>query len=237
MKSVCAYQSELIKHHYLYFLIFSIMKIGILGSGIVAKVLGSGFLKHGYHVMLGTRAPSKLEDWKSVSGGKVGSFEEAAAFGDIIVLAARGTVASDVLHLAKEKYLNGKTVIDATNPIAEGSPNDNGVLRYFTDINDSLMERLQREFPEINFVKAYNSVGNAFMVNPNFGGITPTMFICGNNDEAKKTVTEINTLFGWETEDLGKVEAARAIEPLCILWCIPGFIGKGWNHAFKLLRK
>lgn len=211
-------------------------KIGILGSGIVGKVLGSGFINNGYEVMIGTRTPSKLDDWKNSSGGQVGSFEEAAAFGDILVLASKGTIAAEVLRLAKEKNLNGKTVIDATNPIADAPP-ENGVLRYFTDINESLMERLQKEFPEVNFVKAYNSVGNAFMVNPDFGGIIPTMFICGNNDAAKKTVKEINTLFGWETEDMGKVEAARAIEPLCILWCIPGFNGGGWNHAFKLLRK
>lgn len=99
------------------------------------------------------------------------------------------------------------------------------------------MERLQKQFPEADFVKAYNSVGNAHMVDPQFGDVKPTMFICGNNDNAKKTVTEINTLFGWETEDCGKAEAARAIEPLCMLWCIPGFLGGGWNYAFKLLRK
>lgn len=211
-------------------------KVGILGSGVVAKVLGSGFIKHGYEVMLGTRSPQKLDDWKSVSGGRVGSFEEAASFGEVIVLAAKGALAAEVLSLAKEKNLNGKTVIDATNPIADKAP-ENGVIPYFTEANESLMERLQKQFPEVNFVKAYNSVGNAHMVNPDFGGITPTMFICGNNDGAKKVVKEINTLFGWETEDMGKVEAARAIEPLCILWCIPGFLGAGWNHAFKLLRK
>ena len=210
-------------------------KIGILGSGIVAKMLGAGFIKHGHEVMLGTRTASKLDEWKSASGGKVGTFEEAAAFGDVLVLAAKGTIAAEVMQLAKEKNINGKTVIDTTNPIADLPPVNN-VMSFFTDRNDSLLERLQKEFPEVHFVKAYNSVGSAHMVNPDFGGITPTMFICGNNDEAKKTVTEINTAFGWETEDCGTAEAARAIEPLCILWCIPGFNGKGWNHAFKLLR-
>ena len=211
-------------------------KIGILGSGMVGKVLGAGFIKHGYEVMIGTRTPAKLDEWKTANGGKVGSFEEAAAFGDVIVLAAKGIIAADVLRLAKEKNINGKTVIDTTNPIGEVPPT-NGVIHYFTGGNDSLMERLQKEFPEVNFVKAYNSVGNALMVNPDFGGVLPTMFICGNNDAAKKTVKEINTAFGWETEDCGKVEAAGAIESLCVLWCIPGFNGAGWNHAFKLLRK
>ena len=210
-------------------------KVGILGSGIVAKVLGSGFIKNGYEVMLGTSNPQKLEDWKSVSGGKVGSFEDAAAFGELIVLAAKGSIAAELLTNAREKNFNGKTIIDATNPIS-GAPM-NGVLPYFTDYNESLMERLQKQFPEANFVKAYNSVGNAHMVDPSFGDVKPTMFICGNNDEAKKTVRDVNTMFGWETEDLGKAEAARAIEPLCMLWCIPGFLGGGWNYAFKLLRK
>lgn len=210
-------------------------KVGILGSGIVAKVLGAGFIKNGYEVMLGTRSPQKLEDWKKASGARVGSFEEAAAFGEVLVLAAKGSVAAEVLLAAKEKNINGKTIIDATNPIS-GAPT-NGVLPYFTDYNESLMERLQKQFPEADFVKAYNSVGNAHMVDPQFGDVKPTMFICGNNDNAKKTVTEINTLFGWETEDCGKAEAARAIEPLCMLWCIPGFLGGGWNYAFKLLRK
>lgn len=111
----------------------------------------------------------------------------------------------------------------------------NGVLRFFTDINNSLMEQLQLEFPHAKFVKAFNSVGNAFMVNPQFKGGKPTMFICGNDDAAKRTVTIILNQFGWETADMGKVESARAIEPLCMLWCIPGLLRNQWLHAFKLL--
>ena len=99
------------------------------------------------------------------------------------------------------------------------------------------MEQLQAEFPEGRFVKAFNSVGNAFMINPDFGGIKPSMFICGNDADAKNQVTAINDDFGWETEDMGAVEAARAIEPLCMLWCIPGFLRNEWMHAFKLLKK
>ena len=102
-------------------------------------------------------------------------------------------------------------------------PPDNGVLKYFTTLEESLMERIQQLLPDAKFVKAFNSVGNAFMYKPNFPGGIPTMFICGNDDHAKKIVTDILTAFGWETEDMGKAEAARAIEPLCILWCIPGF--------------
>ena len=97
------------------------------------------------------------------------------------------------------------------------------------------MERLQREVPGAQFVKAFNSVGNACMVNPEFKGGKPTMFICGNSDAAKQTVTRILDQFGWEAADMGKVESARAIEPLCMLWCIPGFLRNDWVHAFKML--
>ena len=211
------------------------MKVGVLGSGDVAKVLGSGFLKHGYEVMMGTRSPGKLADWTAKnSGGRVGTFEEAAKFADVIVLAVKGNVAADALRSAGEANLSGKTVIDATNPIADLPP-ENGVLRFFTNLDESLMERLQREFAKVSFVKAFNSVGNSRMVNPQFQAGKPTMFICGNDDAAKKKVTEILDQFGWETADMGKAEAARAIEPLCILWCIPGFLRNQWTHAFKLI--
>lgn len=214
------------------------MNIGILGSGIVGRTLANGFIKHGHKVMVGTRDVSKLSDWKKEAGenGNTGTFSDAASFGEIIVLAVKGTIAIDVLTSAGEVNFSGKTIIDTTNPIAE-TPPQNGVLKFFTDLNFSLMEQLQSAFPHANFVKAFSSIGNAFMVNPDFGGIKPTMFICGNSDSAKKEVSEILDVFGFEVEDLGRTEAARAIEPLCILWCIPGFINNKWNHAFKLLRK
>jgi predicted dinucleotide-binding enzyme len=211
-------------------------KIGIIGSGVVARVLGDGFLKYGYEVMLGTRDTTKLADWLASGTGKAGSFSEAASFGDIIVLAVKGTMANSALQMAGKANHAGKIVIDATNPIADMPP-VNGVLQYYTSFGDSQMERLQEAFPETRFVKAFNSVGNNFMVDPDFNGIKPTMFICGNDPEARKGVTAILDQFGWETEDMGAAEAARAIEPLCILWCIPGFTKNSWNHAFKLLKK
>jgi len=210
-------------------------KVGIIGSGVVAQVLGSGFLSHGYEVMLGTRNASKLEEWLASSGGRAGSFSDAAAFGDILVLAVKGTVALNALQASGKDHLFGKVVIDAPNPIAEVAP-VNGVLQFFTPVNESLTERLQAAFPDVKFVKAFNSIGNHFMVNPDFGGIKPTMFICGNDAEARTTVAGILDEFGWETEDMGMAEAARAIEPLCILWCIPGFTKNQWGHAFKLLK-
>ena len=211
------------------------MRVGLLGSGDVAKTLGSGFLKHGHDVMMGTRAPAKLADWaKQNPKGRVGSFSDAAKFGELLVLAVKGTAAPDALRAAGGADLAGKPVIDATNPIAEAPPK-NGVLKFFTNLDESLMERLQREFANVHFVKAFNSVGSASMVNPQFKGGVPTMFLCGNDEAAKKTVSGILDQFGWETADMGKAEAARAIEPLCMLWCIPGFLRDDWVHAFKLL--
>ncbi len=212
-------------------------KIGILGSGVVGQVLADGFLKYGYDVKIGLRDISKLKEWKSKAGakGSAGSFSEAALFGEIIVLAVKGGAVMEALKLAGENNLNGKTLIDATNPIDDKAP-ENGVLRFFTNLDESLMEQLQKAFPKAKFVKAFNSVGNPMMVNPDYKGIKPSMFICGNDESTKGEVKHILDQFGWETEDMGKAEAARAIEPLCMLWCIPGFLRNEWTHAFKLLK-
>jgi hypothetical protein len=211
------------------------MKVGVLGSGDVAKVLASGFLKHGHDVMIGTRTSSKLADWaKRNPKGSVGGFADAAKFADLVVLAVKGTAALEALRAAGAANLAGKPVIDATNPIADAPP-VNGVVKFFTNLAESLMERLQREFAQARFVKAFSCVGNSLMINPQFKGGKPTMFICGNDETAKQTVRGILDQFGWETADMGKVEAARAIEPLCMLWLIPGFLRNDWSHAFKLL--
>ena len=212
-------------------------RIGIIGSGIVGRTLANGFIKHGYDVTIGTNTASKREDLKAKTNGKamVGSFEDAATFGEIVVLATKGTAAEAALSSAGIGNLNGKTVIDTTNPIADAPP-VKGVLQYFTSQNDSLMERLQALAIGAHFVKAFNCIGNAFMVNPDFNGVKPTMFICGNDDGAKREVSAILEQFGFDVADMGGVEGARAIEPLCILWCIPGFLTNSWTHAFKLLK-
>jgi predicted dinucleotide-binding enzyme len=213
------------------------MRVGVIGSGDVAKALATGFLTHGHQVTIGSRTAGKLADWAAqYPGARAGTFADAAEFGEFIVLAVKGKVAAEALSIAGAKNLEGKTVMDACNPI-EDAPPQNGVLRFFTDLNQSLMEQLQSQFPEANLVKAYNSVGNTCMVNPQFSGGKPTMFICGNSEAAKKQVAQVNEQFGWETADMGKAEAARAIEPLCMLWCIPGFVRNEWTHAFKLLVK
>ena len=212
------------------------MKVGIIGSGVVAQALGDGFVKHGHEVMLGTREPGKLADWVARNpAAQTATVASTAEFGELMVLAVKGTAAAEALRAAGSRNLSDKPIIDATNPIADDPP-VNGVLKFFTNFDESLMEQLQREFPAAHFVKAFNSVGSGLMVNPRLEGGRPTMFICGNDDAAKKTVNTILDQFGWEAADMGKAEAARAIEPLCILWCIPGFLRNEWTHAFKLLR-
>jgi 8-hydroxy-5-deazaflavin:NADPH oxidoreductase len=212
------------------------MRIGIVGSGAVGEALAKGFLARGDEVMRGTREPAKLAAWKASAGANasVGTFAEAARFGEVVVLAVKGTAAEAAVD-GCEGGLAGKTVLDATNPIADEPP-ANGVLRFFTGPNDSLMERLQRRAPAARFVKAFSSVGSGLMVNPRLAGGRPSMFICGNDEGAKRRASEILDAFGWDVEDLGGAEAARAIEPLCMLWCIPGFRSNDWAHAFKVLR-
>lgn len=213
------------------------MKIGVVGSGSVGKTLAAGFLKHGHAVTIGTREAAKLKEWAAEHAGvKVAGFAETAAFGEVVALAVSGDAALDALKLIGAAAIDGKPVIDACNPIGGGPP-VHGVLSYFTSLSDSLMERLQKAYPKAHFVKAFNSVGAGQMVDPHFADGKPTMFICGDDEGAKKTVATLIEDFGWEVADMGAVEAARAIEPLCMLWCIPG-IGRGdWSpHAFKLLR-
>ena len=212
------------------------MRIGVLGSGVVGQTLAAGFLRHGHETMVGTREPGKLVEWqKTHSAAKLGSVSEAAAFAEVVVLAVKGSASAQVLRSAGQSNLAGKVVIDATNPISD-SPPDHGVLSFFTRMNDSLMEQLQQEFSRSRLVKAFNSVGSVGFVNPSYAAGRPTMFICGNDEAARKLVTGILDQFGWDAADMGGVEAARAIEPLCMLWCIPGYTRNEWTHAFKLLR-
>lgn len=212
-------------------------QVGIVGSGIVGETLADGFLTHGYAVMRGSREPQKLAAWKARAGrnASTGTFAEAAAYGDLVVLAVKGTAAEASIGLCGPQALARKTVLDATNPIADGPP-VKGVLPYFTGPNESLMERLQKLAPAARFVKAFSCVGSPFMVNPKLPGGRPTMFGCGNDDTAKAEAAGILETFGWDWADMGGVEAARAIEPLAMLWCIPGILRGEWGHAFKLLR-
>jgi predicted dinucleotide-binding enzyme len=224
-----------------YFLIKNykkVMKIGILGSGEVGQALAKAFLTEGNAVRLGTRNTAKEEIVafkKENPTIGVGSFAEAAAFGELLVLAVAGPAVEEVIAAAGKNNFNHKVLIDVCNPIADALP-VNGVLNFFTGPDESLMEKTQKTLATAKVVKAFNCVGSSLMYKPHFREGKPSMFICGNDEAAKKTVTDILTSFGWETEDMGKMESARAIEQLCILWCIPGFIRNQWTHAFKLLK-
>jgi predicted dinucleotide-binding enzyme len=210
--------------------------VGIIGSGSVAKVLAKGFAQHGSTVRIGSRSVDKVAGFAAEAGIAAGTIAEVAAWADTVVLAVKGAVALDVVRGIGEDALHGKIVIDPTNPIADAPPED-GVLRYFTGPNESLMERLQAAVPGARFVKAFNTIGNALMVNPRLpGGAKPTMFVCGNDPAARDEVAALCRQFGHDVWDMGTAKAARAIEPLCILWCIPGFRENQWSHALAMLR-
>jgi predicted dinucleotide-binding enzyme len=214
------------------------MKVGVLGSGDVGRVLGAGFASLGHDVKLGTRDPQseKAKAWLAALGerGSVGNDEEAVRSGELIVLATLWSGTEHAIQLAKPENFAGKVVIDATNPLVFEPGKPPGLALGHTD---SAGEQVQRWLPDAHVVKAFNIVGNPLMVHPQLPGGPPTMFICGNNADAKKKVTEILTAFGWETSDIGGIEGARELEPMCILWVKYGFATGGWNHAFKMLKK
>lgn len=202
-------------------------RYGVMGSGEVGQALAAGLREVGHEVRIGTRDPAKHPG--------TGGFAEVARWAEALVLAVPGPAAEAVVRDAGAEHLRGKLVIDPTNPIGNEPPED-GVLRLTTGPNSSLMERLQTVFPEARFVKAFNSVGSDLMVHPKLPGGPPTMFICGNDADAKATVSALLRQFGWEPADMGTAKSARAIEPLAQLWCIPGFLHDQWTHAFRLLR-
>jgi predicted dinucleotide-binding enzyme len=210
-------------------------RVGVLGSGPVGQVLAKGLVKHGYQARIGSRDGLKLAELSQTTGIGTGTFAEVAAWGDSVVLAVKGSIASKVLEAAGATNLAGKVVIDTTNPLADTPPED-GVLRLFTGPNESLMEKLQAAFPAAHFVKAFSCVGNALMVDPQLKGGRSAMFICGNHQAARADVARLVEDFGHEVWDMGTAKAARAIEPLVVLWCIPGFLHNDWTHAFAIAR-
>jgi predicted dinucleotide-binding enzyme len=224
-----------------------IMKIGIIGSGEVGRKLADGLLDLGHQVKIGTRDTSKKEvvEWidkhrkkgvKESENASVGDFAESASFGDdLIVLCTSWSGTSNAIKMADPGNMTGKVVIDSTNPLdfSQGLP-----PRMAVGVTESAGEINQRLLPGAKVVKAFNIVGNPHMVHPDFPGGPPTMFICGNDEQAKKMVTEsILTPFGWEIIDIGGLEGARLLEPLAMLWITYYFRTGSGDHAFKLLRK
>src|SRR5689334_2804318 len=212
-------------------------RVGVIGSATVGHTLVAGLKSDGYDVRIARRTPEHLAAFAQQSGIQARAFADVPAWAEAAVLAVKGGAAEQAVRDANPANLRGKAVIDTTNPIADAPPED-GVLKFFTSPNDSLMERLQAAFPDVRFVKAFNSVGSALMVNPSFGGARPTMFYCGNDADAKALVATIIDQLGWDGADMGTAKAARALEPLCQLWCIPGFRENAWtNHAFRLMKR
>jgi 8-hydroxy-5-deazaflavin:NADPH oxidoreductase len=214
------------------------LKIGILGTGDVGRALGNAFIALGHEVKMGSReaANEKAAAWASTSGinASTGTFSEAAQFGDVVVLALLWAGTENALRLAGSENFAGKVVIDAVNPliIEPGKP-----IALALGHTDSAGEQIQRWLPSARVVKAFNIVGNTHMFKPDFPGGPPDMFICGNDDAAKQTVTGILSDFGWPTIDIGGIEGSRLLEPMCMLWVGYAFRTGSLNHAFKLLRK
>lgn len=213
------------------------MRIGVIGSGDVGLKLADGFSELGHEVMVGSRDPAqqKLVSWSQRHGGKasVGTFEQTALFGEIIVIATLWAGTQSAIKLANPKNFSGKTVIDVTNPLDFSK----GMPTLALGFNDSAGETVQRLLPDSKVVKAFNIVGNPHMIHPEFECGPPTMFICGNSADSKKQVADILEKFGWESIDIGGIEESRLLEPLAMIW-IRHYISTGTgNHAFKLLKK
>jgi 8-hydroxy-5-deazaflavin:NADPH oxidoreductase len=209
-------------------------RIGVLGSGDVGRALATGFIGLGHEVRIGSRDPQKLQSWADAAGERAstGTFEETARFGDILVLATLGVATEDAIRLAGIGSFDGKVVIDTTNPLDFST----GIPRLSIGHDDSLGEAIQRLLPNARVVKCFNTVGNAHMVNPQFPGGPPDMFLCGNDDDARKIVSQICAHFGWGVVDIGGIEGSRYLEPMCLVWVLHGMKSKSWNHAFKILK-
>ena len=213
------------------------MRVGILGSGNVGQQLGKGFLRTGHVVKLGTRESSKLNEWLSGAGGNasVGSFEETAEFGEIIVLATSWTGTENVIRLSGKDNLKGKIVIDVTNPLdfSNGAP-----PKFAVTAGSSASETIQRWLPDSRIVKAFNTISAFIMINPKLEDGNPDLVIAGNDVEAKSVVTGIAKSFGWQSViDIGDLSQAYLLEAFAMLWITYGFKYNHWTHAFKLLKK
>ncbi|MGI0037194.1 MAG: NADPH-dependent F420 reductase [Nitrososphaera sp.] len=212
------------------------MRVGIVGSGPVGQKLGDAFILTGHAVMIGTRNPVKIHSWVSKhpkGKASIGSFDQAATFGDMAVIATLWEGTQAALKAANPKNLAGKVVIDVTNPLdfSEKTP------RLAIGHVNSAGETVQKLLPKAKVVKAFNIIGNGDMFQPKFPGGPPTMFICGNDEDAKVEVSKILDSFGWEIVDIGNIEGSRLLESLAMLW-ISHYVRTGSaDHAFKLLRR
>lgn len=212
-------------------------RIGVLGSGEVGRRLATGFSSRGHSVMLGTRDTDKpdVREWLAGDGAgiEIGTFSQTAAYGELLVLALLGGVAETVIADAGPDKFAGKVVIDAMNPLdfSAGFPPKLSITG-----EDSLGEHVQRALPDAKIVKAFNTIGNAYFVDPHFTEGQPTMLIAGDDEDAKRTVGDVLADFGWpDPVDIGGIEGSRELEAICILWVRIGGLRGAWDHGFKLL--
>jgi predicted dinucleotide-binding enzyme len=212
-------------------------RIGVLGSGEVGRRLAAGFRSRGHDVMIGSRDPGKLElsEWLSGEGAgiRLGTFPEVAAHGELVVLAVLGTAAEEAITAAGRDNFSGKVVIDAMNPLdfSAGFP-----PRLAITGEDSLGERVQRTLPDAKVVKAFNTIGSPYFVDPSFEDGQPTMLIAGDDESAKRVIADVLADFGWpDTVDIGGIEGSRELEAICIAWVKIGGTRGAWDHGFKLL--
>ena len=208
------------------------MKIGILGTGSVGQAMGGGLMQIGHDVMIGTRDVAKtlartapdgmgnppLSAWyKENPKAQLGTFAQAAAHGAMVVNATNGFAALDILKSAGEANLNGKTLIDISNPLdfSKGMP-----PTLFVKDTDSLAEQIQRAYPRVNVVKTLNTMTARLMTNPGqLAGGNHTVFVSGNDVAAKGEVTELLKSFGWrDIIDIGDITTARGTEMLMPIW-------------------
>jgi 8-hydroxy-5-deazaflavin:NADPH oxidoreductase len=213
-------------------------RVGVLGTGEVGRRLAAGFGGRGHEVMIGSRDPGKpeLREWLSGDGTgiRAGTFEQAALHGELLVLGVLGDAAEAAIAEAGEENFSGKVVIDAMNPLdfSAGFP-----PRLSITGQESLGERVQRALPDAKVVKAFNTIGNPYFVDPSFSEGQPTMLIAGDDEGAKRTVGDLLADFGWsDVIDLGGIDSSRELEAICIAWVKIGGARGAWDHGFKLLR-
>jgi len=226
------------------------MKIGILGTGIVGRTLASKFASEGNDVMIGTRSVNDtmakvkpdgmgnppFKEWqKQNQKVKLGTFTDAVKFGELILLATFGDVTKNAIELAGKENFKSKVVVDTTNPLdfSKGVP-----PRFSVTLDNSLGEQIQNYIPDAKVVKAFNSIGAHIMPNPKREEGDPDFFLAGNDEAAKKQISEIVTKWGWKSvTDLGDISQAFWLEALAMIWINYGFKYNSWSQAFKLLKK
>jgi 8-hydroxy-5-deazaflavin:NADPH oxidoreductase len=198
------------------------MRLGVLGTGRVGSTIAGKLIQLGHEVMMGSRdaANEKAQSWARGAGERAscGAFADAAAFGETVINCTAGGASLDALEAAGAANLNGKVLIDISNPldVSKGMPPSLTVCN-----NDSLGEQIQRAFPEAKVVKTLNTVNHQLMVDPSKVPGDHHVFVSGDDEGAKASVVDLLGSFGWPKDrviDLGDISTARGPEMYLPLW-------------------